>query len=113
MYRDKSLLFAGSRRFRGIQPWDGPIFATAGLQQFAEPASEQEQQVPLAGGFARNSCQIGDFSVNFSSLWIASQDHDAVEDWYRPWTATAGGIGKLIEGTVHGTSFSGVSEESC
>jgi len=119
MYRDKSLLFAGCRSVCGIHPGDGAIFAIAGLQQFAKSACEQEQEVPFTGGFSGDACQIGNFSVNSSGLCITRQEHDAIVDWDRSWSATAGGIGKLIQGTGHGARFSempanlAVAEQSC
>ncbi len=88
-----------------IQPWDGAIFATAGLEQFAKFASQQEQQIPFTGCCAVDAGHIGHFALCFAGLSIASEDNDAVVDRHRPWTATAGGIGKLIQWTGHGTGF--------
>ena len=105
MYGDKPLLFAGARCCRGIKPWDGAIFAAACLEQFAEFASEQEQQITLTGRCTVNPGHICDFSLCFSGLGIASQDDDAIVHRHRPRTAAAGGIGELIQGTGHGTGF--------
>ena len=57
--------------------------------------------------------------MNFSGLCVTRQEHDAIVDWNRPWSATAGGIGKLVQGTGHGARFSempanlAVAEQSC